>query len=117
MEVNPGALPRPGRVPAQEFWSPEACWRWRRRSKSLLEKGVAESGFLRRGVNIGRRGAPGVAPSTQVASWRGLGWGRAPWPPGRGVAPLQLSFGLREASVALIFFIFFLEFFGHCKYG
>ena len=26
MEMNPGALPRPGRVPAQEFWSPEASF-------------------------------------------------------------------------------------------
>ena len=40
-----GALPRPGRVPKQEFWSPEACRRWRRRLESLLEKEVAASGF------------------------------------------------------------------------
>src|ERR1043165_6426435 len=45
MEVNSGALPRPGRVPPQEFWSLEACWRWRRRSGSPLKKGLAESGF------------------------------------------------------------------------
>ena len=65
----------------------------------------------------GRVGPPLVPPFTQAASWRGLGWGRAPWPPGRGVAPLRLSFGLVESSGTLLFYIFFLEFFGHCKYG
>src|SRR4051812_15101457 len=34
----------------------------------------------------------------------------AAWPPGRGVAPLWLSFGLHEASELLIFYIFFLDF-------
>ena len=36
---------------------------------------------------------------------------------GGGGAPLRLSFGPLEASVTLIFYIFFLKFFGHCKYG
>src|ERR1041385_378761 len=48
MEMNPGALPRPGRVLAQEFWSPKACWRWRRRSELILDKMGMESGFYRR---------------------------------------------------------------------
>src|ERR1041385_9123641 len=65
MEMNPGALPRPGRVPVQEFWSPESWWRWRRRSELLLEKTVLESGFPRRenkkepkGAARGGPGAP-----------------------------------------------------------
>ena len=50
-------------------------------------------GFSRRGVKIGRRGAPEVGPTSQAPWWRGQGWGRATWPPGRGVAPLRLPFG------------------------
>ena len=74
-------------------------------------------GFLERDVNIGRRGAPGEVSSSQAACGRGPTPGRARWPPGRGVAALWLAFGHLEASVTLIFYIFFLEFFGHCKYG
>src|SRR4051812_21840491 len=48
-------------------------------------------------------GAAGVGPHP-LAVWE-------------GVDPLRLSFGYLEASVTLIFYIFFLEFFGHCKYG
>ena len=49
-------------------------------------------------------------------------WARPPsWPrqvaAWEGVAPLRLPFGVLEASVTLIFYIFFLEFFGHYKYG
>ena len=74
-------------------------------------------GFSERGVNIGRRGAPEVAPSTQAATWRGPTPGRARRAPGQGVGPLRPSFGLLVSSGTLIFYIFFLEFFGHCKYG
>jgi hypothetical protein len=35
MEMAPGALPRPGRVPKQRLLSPEIR-RWRRRSSGLL---------------------------------------------------------------------------------
>ena len=35
MEMAPGALPRPGRVPEQRLLSPETCRRWRRRCGTL----------------------------------------------------------------------------------
>ena len=98
-------------------------WRSRSRDRGGGETVVkfairsASRGFTERGLNIGRRGAPEAGPISQAASRRGQGWGRAHWPPGRGVAPLRLSFGLRESSGTLIFYIFFMEFFGHCKYG
>src|SRR3954462_2566597 len=63
MEMNPRALPRPGRVPSQEFWSLEACWRWRRRSELLLDKRVLESGFSRREYKYGPKGGTGGGPS------------------------------------------------------
>jgi len=46
---------------------------------------------------------PGVGPRP-LAAWEGGG-------------PLRLPFSALEASVTLIFYIFFLEYFGHCKYG
>ena len=91
MEMNPGALPRLGRMPAQEFWSPETWWRWRRRSELLLEKRVLDSGFPRREEYICEGGQPEAergptgAPSSQRA--------RPPsWPRRQGAwAPLASS--------------------------
>ena len=82
MEMNPGALPRPGRVLAQEFCPPETCFRWRRRSELLLEKRVWNQGFLHSGKNRGQRGHQEDPPVSQEGRWRGLGWGRAGHPPG-----------------------------------
>ena len=113
MEMNPGALPRPGRMPAQEFWSPETWWRWRRRSELLLEKTVLESGFPRREVNICQRGSPEAERGAQAppgAARGGAAWaGRlgCPW------LPSGPSLVFLEAPVTLIFPVFFPEFFGH----
>src|SRR4051794_1434607 len=108
-EVNPPF----GRVRCIEgFWLSRS---WKRGGDGTEEKTAMwgpSRGFLERGVNIGQRGAPWGGPSPQAPCWRDLGWGRVPWPPGRGVAPLRPSFGLPEAFVALFFYIFFLEFFG-----
>src|ERR1041385_8027441 len=93
MEINPGALPRPGRVPTQEFWSPKDCWRWRRRSELLLEKRGLESGFFPRGLNIGQRRAPGGPQGSQEDRWCGLGWNRVEHPPGPLVVALLPCFG------------------------
>jgi hypothetical protein len=38
MEMAPGALPRPGRVPEQRLLSPEIRWRRRRSYETLSEK-------------------------------------------------------------------------------
>ena len=74
-------------------------------------------GFPLRTLNIGKRRAPeGVGP-TQVACGRSQGVGRARRSPGRPLAPLYPIFGDLEASVTLIFYVFFLEFFGLWKIG
>jgi hypothetical protein len=45
MEMAPGALPHPGRVPEQRLLSPEIC-RWRRRScRTLSRKTLIDLGF------------------------------------------------------------------------
>ena len=115
MEMNPGALPRPGRMPAQEFWSPETWWRWRRRSELRLEKKGPESGFPRRGVNICQRGASAEVRGAQAPPPARPGVGPAPRVPGAPVAPLWPYFYRTEASGALIFYIFFPDFFWQFK--
>src|ERR1041385_5964686 len=63
MEMNPGALPRPGRMPSQEFWSPKACWRWRQRSELLLEKRGSEARFSRQKYKYEPKGGTEGGPS------------------------------------------------------
>ena len=53
------------------------------------------------------------APDALVAR---PGGGRARWPPGWGLAPSGPTLVIPEASVMLIFYIFWLEFFGHYRY-
>ena len=112
MEMNPGALPRPGRMPAQEFWSPETWWRWRRRSELLLEKRVLASGFSRREKYICEGGPPEAKQGPQAPPWRGQGWGRARWPPGPPLAPLWPIFGSSRSFLYADFSYIFPGIFG-----
>jgi hypothetical protein len=49
MEMAPGALPHPGRVPEQRHLSPEIGLQWRRRCGTFLGKTPTDLGFsLRR---------------------------------------------------------------------
>ena len=61
MEMAPGAIPRPGRVPEQRLLSPESCLRWQRRSGPVEEISNTVLGFLVWGVFVGER-AKSVAP-------------------------------------------------------
>jgi hypothetical protein len=45
MEMAPGALPRPGRVPEQRLLSPEIGLRRRRRCRTFLGKMPIDLGF------------------------------------------------------------------------
>jgi hypothetical protein len=98
MEMAPGALPCPSRVPEQRLLSPEiALWR-RRRCGTFTGKTPIDLGFeLREALNRRRggvRGPPGK-PHQPLAQ---LGGGCAtPWC-GGPLAPLRLSFGLRPSS-------------------
>jgi hypothetical protein len=79
MEMAPGALPRPGRVPKQRLLSPEIGLRWQRCCRTFLGKTPNDLGFrLRRVFNRWRggvRGRPG-APHHPLARPRG---GATPW--------------------------------------
>ena len=50
IEMAPGAIPRPDRVPEQRFLSPETCSGWRRSSESYFAKSF---GFRVRDRKIG----------------------------------------------------------------
>src|SRR4051812_41132301 len=83
-EVNPPS----DRVPGRGFLVLPVFGAWRRRNREVFR----DAGFSSR-VSWTRgkhrlKGAQGVGPTSQVPWWRGQGWGRATWPPGRGVAPL-----------------------------
>ena len=78
MEMAPGAIPRPGRVPEQRLLSPESCLRWRRRSGTLLGKRLILLGFLRRGQYMGERAKAVEGRGALTTSSRGHK-GSRPW--------------------------------------
>jgi hypothetical protein len=55
MEMAPGALPRPGKVPDQRLLSPEICFRWRRRCGTVLGKTPIDLGFFIPRLFIGEK--------------------------------------------------------------
>src|ERR1043165_4603676 len=95
MEMNPGELPRPGRVLAQEFCPPppKLVFDGGGDRNCFWRKGVWNQGFLRWGKNRGQRGAPGDPQGSQEGRWRGQGWGRAGHPPGPLVVALLPCLG------------------------
>src|SRR3954463_3687149 len=103
MEMNSGALPRPGRVPAQEFWSPKLDGDGGGDRNCFWEKGFWNQGFLRGGKNRGQRGHREGPPGSQEGAWRGQGLGRAMDDSGVLVVPPLSSLVIPEASGALIF--------------
>src|SRR4051812_47956462 len=107
-EVNPPS----GRVPGQDRLAvPILELRRRRNRGTYREKGSVPRVFGTRG-KYRRKGAAIGGPGCPGAPWRDLGWGRATMPPGHLVGPLS---GHPEASVSLIFYIFFQEFLEHFK--
>jgi hypothetical protein len=98
MEMAPGALPRPGRVPEQRLLSLKIHL-WRRWScRTLSRKTPIDLGFSRRRELIGGRAVSEVDQGLHTIGWRAQGSTHAtPWC-GGSLAPLWLSFGLRHAS-------------------
>ena len=98
MEIPPGALPHPGRVPEQRLLSPETWFRCDGCGGTFLEDSGLFLGFLPRGLYIGERAESEAVQGGHTCPRRGQGvthaWGRCGGP----VAPLQLPFGLLESS-------------------
>jgi hypothetical protein len=78
MEMAPGVLPRPGRVPEQRLLSPEICLRRRRRCGTLLEISPIPLGFSVPRLYIGEGAASGGDQGGLTTRGRGQGLGRAP---------------------------------------
>jgi hypothetical protein len=105
MEMAPGALPRPGRVPEQRLLSPKICLRRRRSCETILGKTPIDLGFgLRKALNRRRGGIRGP-PGGLTTPGRGQEGGCAPhgvpalWPPSdsRSVfGPLPGKIGVLE---------------------
>jgi hypothetical protein len=98
MEMAPGALPRPGRVPKQRLLSPKIGLRRRQHCGTFLGKTPDDLGFRLQSVLNRRRGGVRERPG---APHHPLAWPReghaTPWC-GGSLAPLQLPFGLRLVS-------------------
>ena len=121
MEILPGALPRPGRVPEQRLLSPETWLRCDGDGGTFLEVSGLDLGFLRRGQYIGERAEPGghqvghTPPRRAQGGTRAWGWcGPTRPPPGVPFWLLESSGAkLREITSFVdsenISFITFLE--------
>jgi hypothetical protein len=87
MEMAPGALPRPDKVPEQRLLSPEICLRWRRRCRTLLGKTPIDLGFFVRWLYIGEEAALEVDHGHHTIGPRGPRGGRATLGCGCPLAP------------------------------
>jgi hypothetical protein len=71
MEIAPGALPRPSRVPEQRLLSPEICLRRRRRCGSVLGKIPIVLGFSVPRIYKGGEAASEGHYGGLTTPWRG----------------------------------------------
>jgi hypothetical protein len=78
MEMAPGALSHPGRVPEQRLQSPKICLRRRRSCGTLLEISPIVLGFSIGRLLIGEGASSEVDQDGLTTRGRGQGLGRAP---------------------------------------
>jgi hypothetical protein len=76
MEMAPGALPRPGRVPEQRLLSPEICRRRRRSCGTVLGKMPTPLGFFVPRLYIGEGASSGGCQGLLTHRGRDQGLGR-----------------------------------------
>ena len=95
MEMAPGAIPRPGRVPEQRLLSPETWLRCDGGGGTFLEDSGLFLGFLPRGVYIGERAESEAVQGGNTCPRRGQDWhprlGGVWWPCGPPPALLRAS--------------------------
>jgi hypothetical protein len=96
MEMAPGALPCPGRVPEQRLLSPEICLQQRRHCGTVLGKTPIDLGFFVRRIFIGGEAASEGHQGGLTTPWRGQEGGAPPpgepalWPPSGSLSVLVL---------------------------
>jgi hypothetical protein len=98
MEMAPGALPCPGRVPEQRLLSHENGLRWQRCCGTLSGKTPIDLGFSVGRLYIGGEAASESDRGAHTIAWRAPGVNHAALGYGRPLAALRLSFGLRPSS-------------------
>jgi hypothetical protein len=77
MEMAPGAIPYPGRVPEQRLLSPKIHLRWRRRCRTFRAWTPIDLEFLRRRLFIGGAVISEGTQGPHTIGWRGQGGTRA----------------------------------------
>jgi hypothetical protein len=95
MEMAPGAIPHPGRVPEQRLLSPESCLRRWRHCGTLSGKTSIDLGFLCQRDFIGGRAMSEGGQGAHTTWWRSQGVTRTTLWCGQPLALLRLCFGLR----------------------
>ena len=98
MEIPPGALPRPGRVPEQRLLFPETWLRCDGGDGTFLEDSGLFLGFSPWVEYLGERAESEAVQGGHTLARRGQGLARTEEGCGHPVAPLQLPFGLLESS-------------------
>jgi hypothetical protein len=95
MEMAPGAIPHPGRVPEQRLLSPEIGLRWRWRCRTFCGWMPIPLGFSRQREFIGRKAMLEGTQGAHTTWWRGQGMTRTTLWCGQPLALLRLCFRLR----------------------
>jgi hypothetical protein len=98
MEMAPGAIPYPGRVPKQRLLSPKLRLRRRRRCGTLSGKTLIHLGVSRRRLYIGGGAMSEGTRGAHTRWWCGQGWTRATGWCCHLLALLRLCFGLHLMS-------------------
>jgi hypothetical protein len=75
MEMAPGAIPCPDRVPEQRLLSPESCLRRRRSYGTFRGWWPIDLGFTRREASYRRKGKVGGGQGAHTTPRRGQGLG------------------------------------------
>jgi hypothetical protein len=114
MEMAPGAILRPGRVPKQRLLSPELRLRWRRCYGTLFGQTWIDLGFSPWRLYIGGGAMSEGTRGAHTRWWHGQGWTRATrWcgpPPG---PPLSLLSTLSHVGENRNFGLCFVQFRGY----
>jgi hypothetical protein len=94
MEMAPGAIPHPGRVPEQRLLSPELCLRWQQCCGILSGKTPIDLGFSCQRLFIGRGAMSEGTQGPHTTGWHDKGCTYATRWCGHLLALLRLWFGL-----------------------
>jgi hypothetical protein len=115
MEMSPGTLPHPGRVPEWRLLSPEICLRRQRRCGTVLEISSIPLGFSIPRLYIGEGASSGGCRVSSHLGGVARGWATppwcegSPWPPSGSHLVLILSSGKNKTSGTC--FVQFREYF------